>query len=155
MDHQQRFGGARTANHGDFEGAGVQPDIPSPSIRALPLAHKLALEHLAKTDDARRTELAWLLPSLTAAIERPHVDAAVLAKAAGKYEGRQIILDNGTLYYLWRERFRVALEPIGPNLFAVEGVSDFRYRLTTLRGKVTELERVNKDGSIQRYKRLD
>lgn len=142
-------------DHGDFEGAGVQPDIPSPSIRALPLAHKLALENLAKTDDARRTEFAWLLPSLTAAIERPHVDAGMLAKAAGKYEGRQIILDNGTLYYIWRDRFRVALEPIGPDLFAVEGVSDFRYRLNVSRGKVTVLERVNKDGSIQRYKRLD
>ena len=142
-------------DHGDFEGAGVQPDIASPSIRALPLAHKLALENLAKTDDARRTEFAWLLPSLTAAIERPHVDAGMLAKAAGKYEGRQIILDNGTLYYIWRDRFRVALEPIGPDLFAVEGVSDFRYRLNVSRGKVTVLERVNKDGSIQRYKRLD
>ena len=142
-------------DHGDFEGAGVQPDIPSPSIRALPLAHKLALENLAKTDDARRTEFAWLLPSLTAAIERPHVDAGMLAKAAGKYEGRQIILDNGTLYYIWRDRFRVALEPIGPDLFAVEGVSDFRYRLNVSRGKVTVLERVNKDASIQRYKRLD
>ena len=142
-------------DHGDFEGTGVPPDIASPSIRALPLAHKLALENLAKTDEARRTELAWLLPSLTAAIERPHVDAAVLTKAAGKYEGRQLILDNGTLYYLWRERLRVALEPIGPNLFAVEGVSDFRYRLNVSRGNVTELERVNKDGSIQRYKRLD
>ena len=142
-------------DHGDFEGAGVQPDIPSPSIRALPLAHKLALENLAKTDDARQTEFAWLLPSLTAAIDRPHVDAGMLAKAAGKYEGRQIILDNGTLYYIWRDRFRVALEPIGPDLFAVEGVSDFRYRLNVSRGKVTVLERVNKDGSIQRYKRLD
>lgn len=142
-------------DHGDFEGVGVQPDIPSPSIRALPLAHKLALENLAKTDDARQTEFAWLLPSLTAAIERPHVDAGMLAKAAGKYEGRQIILDNGTLYYIWRDRFRVALEPIGPDLFAVEGVSDFRYRLNVSRGKVTLLERVNEDGSIQRYKRLD
>ncbi|UQV43946.1 S41 family peptidase [Janthinobacterium lividum] len=142
-------------DHGDFEGTGVQPDIPSPSIRALPLAHKLALENLAKTDDARRSEFAWLLPSLTAAIERPRVDAGMLTKAAGKYEGRQLILDNGTLYYIWRDRFRVALEPIGPDLFAVEGVSDFRYRLNALRGKVTALERVNKDGSIQRYKRLD
>jgi hypothetical protein len=133
-------------DHGDFEGTGVQPDIPSPSIRARPLAHKLALEHLAKTDDARRTELAWLLPSLTAAIERPPVDAAMLKKAAAKYEGRQIILDNGTLYYVWRGRFRVALEPIGPDLFAVEGVSDFRYRLNVLRGKVTALERVNSSG---------
>lgn len=142
-------------DHGDFEGVGVHPDIASPSIRALPVAHKLALENLAKTDDARRTEFAWLLPGLTAAIERPHIDAATLAKAAGKYEGRQIILDNGTLYYIWRDRFRVALEPIGPDLLAVEGVSDFRYRLHTLNGKVTALERVNKDGSIQRYERLD
>lgn len=142
-------------DHGDFEGTGVQPDIPSPSILALPLAHKLALENLAKTDEARRTELAWLLPSLTADIERPHVDAGILQKAVGKYEGRQIVLDNGTLYYIWRDRFRVALEPIGPNLFAVEGVEDFRYRLNALHGKVIALERVNKDGSIQRYQRLD
>lgn len=142
-------------DHGDFEGTGVQPDIPSPSILALPLAHKLALENLAKTDEAKRTEFAWLLPSLTAAIERPHVDAGIVQQAVGKYEGRQIVLDNGTLYYIWRERLRVALEPIGPKLFAVEGVSDFRYRLNTLRGKVIALERVNKDGSIQRYQRLD
>ena len=142
-------------DHGDFEGTGVQPDIPSPSIRALPLAHKLALENLARTDDAKQAELAWLLPRLTADIQRPQVDAGMLQKAVGKYEGRQIILDNGILYYIWRERLRVALEPIGPNLFAVEGVSDFRYRLDIDRGKVTALERVNRDGAIQRYKRHD
>ena len=142
-------------DHGDFEGVGVQPDIESPSIRALPLAHKLALENLAKTDDAKRTELAWLLPSLTAEIERPQIDAGLLQKAAGRYEGRQIVLDKGTLFYLWRDRFRVALAPIGPNLFAVEGVSDFRYRLNILHGKVTALQRVNRDGSIQTYDRLD
>ena len=142
-------------DHGDFEGAGVQPDIQSPSLLALPLAHKLALENLAKTDDARRTELAWLLPRLTADIQRPQVDAGMLHRTAGKYEGRQIVLENGTLYYIWRGRFRVALEPIGPKLLAVEGVSDFRYRLADAGGKVTALERVNKDGSIQRYKRLD
>ena len=142
-------------DHGDFEGAGVQPDILSPSIRALPLAHKLALENLAKTDEAKRTEFAWLLPSLTAAIQGPHVDAGMLQRAAGKYEGRQLLLDNGTLFYIWRDRFRVALEPIGPNLFAVEGVSDFRYRLNAFNGKVVALERVNKDGSMQTYKRHD
>ena len=142
-------------DHGDFEGVGVQPDIQSPSIRALPLAHKLALENLAKTDQTRRTELAWLLPSLTTDIQRPRVDAGMLRSAAGKYEGRQLVLDNGTLYYIWRDRFRLALEPISTDLFAVEGVSDFRFRLITGRGTVTALERVNKDGSIKRYKRLD
>lgn len=142
-------------DHGDFEGTGVQPDIQSPSVRALALAHRLALENLAKTDDARRTELAWLLPTLTTTGQRPAADADTLRKAAGKYEGRQLVLDDGTLFYIWRDRFRVALELIGPNLFAVEGVTDFRYRLNTQRGKVISLERINKDGSIQTYQRRD
>ncbi len=142
-------------DHGDFEGVGVQPDVPSPSIQALALAHKLALDNLARTDDGRRTELVWQLPMLTAAIQRPRVDAGLLQKAAGRYVGRSLVLSDGNLYYLWRERFRVALEAIGPNLFAVEGVSDFRYRLNIRGGEVISLERVNKDGSIQRYKRLD
>lgn len=142
-------------DHGDFEGVGVQPDVPSPSIRALALAHRLALDNLAKTDDGRRTELAWQLPALTAAIQRPRLDASSLQRAAGKYEGRALVLDDGILYYIWRDRFRVALEAIGPNLFAVEGVTDFRYRLNIRGGKVMSLERVNKDGSIQTYKRFD
>ncbi|EGF90909.1 peptidase family S41 family protein [Asticcacaulis biprosthecium C19] len=142
-------------DHGDFEGTGVQPDIQSPSIQALARAHMLALENLAKTNDARRADYDWLLPALTASIQRPVIDLDMMQKAVGRYEGRQIVLENGTLYYIWRDRFRVALEPIGPNLFAVEGVSDFRYRLNSQRGKVTSLERVNKDGSLQEYKRLD
>lgn len=141
--------------HGDFEGTGVQPDIQSPSIRALPLAHKLALENLAKSDETKRVELDWLLPSLTADIQRPQVNDGALKNAAGKYEGRQLVFDNGTLYYIWRDRFRLALEPIGPELFAVEGITDFRFRLIASGGKVVALERVNKDGSIQRYKRHD
>lgn len=142
-------------DHSDFEGTGVQPDIESPSIRALALAHKLSIENLAKGNDARQAELAWLLPVLKADIQRPVIDADMVQKAVGKYEGRRIIRENGTLYYIWRDRFRVALEPIGPDLFAVEGVSDFRYRFNVQREKVTSLERVNRDGSIQTYKRLD
>lgn len=142
-------------DHGDFEGTGVQPDIPSPSIDALPLAHKLALENLSKADASKREEYAWLLPALMAKIQRPAIDVGMLQRAVGKYEGRKIVLENGTLFYIWRDRFRVALEPIGPNLFAAEGVSDFRYRLNFQRGNVTSLERVNKDGAIQAYRRID
>lgn len=142
-------------DHGDFEGAGVQPDIQSPSIQALSVAHKLALENLAKTSGAKREELAWLLPVLAANIKRPVVDAVTIQKAVGNYQGRRIVSENGTLFCIWRDRFRVALEPLEPNLFAVEGVSDFRYRLNVQHGKVLSLDRVNKDGSIQAYPRLD
>ncbi|WP_293882320.1 S41 family peptidase [Sphingomonas sp.] len=142
-------------DHTDFEGTGVQPDIQSASIQALPLAHKLALENLAKVDSARREGYAWLLPVLTARINRPAVTIGALEKFVGKYEGRRIVLENGTLYYIWRERLRVALPPIGPDLLGVEGVSDFRYRLAAQPGKAASLQRVNRDGSIQIYKRLD
>lgn len=126
----------------------MQPDIQSPYIRAL------ALESLAKTDAARKADYAWLLPELTANIQRPEIGTDILRHAVGTYDGRKITLENSTLYYIWRERFRVALKPIAPSLFAIEGVSDFRYRLNMQRGKAA-LERVNKDGSIQTYKRLD
>ncbi len=145
-------------DHSDFEGTGVEPDIKSSSIQALPLAHKLALENLVKGDATRKADFTWLLPELMAKIQRPSVgpvNADILRHAIGRYEGREITLENGTLYYTWRERLRVALEPIAPNLFAVEGVTDFRYRLNAQRGKAILLERVNKDGSIQTYKRLD
>ncbi|CAN5196436.1 hypothetical protein BH09PSE3_BH09PSE3_01230 [soil metagenome] len=142
-------------DHSDFEGTGVKPDIESASIQALPLAHKLALENLAKADAGKAREYDWLLPSLTAKIRRPVIAAGLLQMAVGKYEGRELVLENGTLFYIWRTRLRVALEPIGPNLFAVEGVSDFRYRLVSERGRATSLERVNKDGTIQSYKRVD
>ncbi|MEO6358989.1 MAG: S41 family peptidase [Sphingomicrobium sp.] len=142
-------------DHGDFEGTGVQPDIQSPSIQALPVAHKLALENLSKAGTAKGDEYAWLLPALTAKIQHLNVDTGTLRRAVGTYEGRKITLENGKLFYVWRDRFRVALEPIGPNLYAVEGVSEFRYRLNAQRGQVTSLERVNKDGTIQVYRRLD
>ncbi|MEG3125758.1 S41 family peptidase [Sphingomonas sp. GB1N7] len=141
-------------DHGDFEGIGVQPDIESPSIDALRLAHKLALENLAKAGTAKRAEYAWLLPTLTATAHQPDASGEALRKVVGKFEGREITLDKGTLFYVWRKRFRAALQPLGPNLFAVEGVSDFRYRLNYRRGKAISLERVNKDGTIQTYKRL-
>lgn len=142
-------------DHGDFEGTGVQPDIQSPSIQALPLAHKLALENLSKAGTAKGDEYVWLLPELTAKIQHLDVDTGALQKTVGTYEGRKITLENGKLYYNWRDRFRLALEPIGPNLFAVEGVSEFRFRINVQRGKVTSLERVNKDGTVQAYRRLD
>lgn len=142
-------------DHSDFEGVGVQPDVQSPSIQALLLAHKLAIENLAKTDPAKQADYAWTLPALMTKIRPPEVDIGMLRKLVGKYDGRQIILENGTLFYIWRDRFKVALEPIEPNLFAVEGVSDFRYRLNAQSGKAASLERVNKDGSIQSYERID
>jgi C-terminal processing protease CtpA/Prc len=140
---------------GDFEGVGVQPDVPTSSIHALALAQKLALENLAKTAPSKAEQYAWFLPALTAQIQPADIDADQMTAMVGKYEGREINRENGTLFYIWRDRFRVALAPLGSNLFAVEGVADFRYRPVYENGKVTALERVNRTGPNQVYKRID
>ena len=122
-------------DHGDFESVGVQPDLEVPSIDALSIAQKLALEELAKRSDEKKNDLNWTLPSLMASIAPPAVAADTLRAAVGHYEGRMIGLDRGRLYIIWRERFRASLTPVAPDLFDVEGVSDFRYRLVFKTGK--------------------
>ena len=74
---------------------------------------------------------------------------------AGRYDGRQIAVADGKLLYTWRERFRATLEALGNDLFAVEGVSDFRFRVVRKAGKVIALERINRDGTTDSYARLD
>lgn len=139
-------------DRGDFEGQGVTPDHPVASADALAVAHRLALADLAKADPAKRAEADWLAPELAA---RPQLSPAALKALAGRYEGRRIDLIDGKLLYTWRERFRLTLEPLGGDLLAIEGVRDFRFRIVRKGGKVTALERIDRDGTTQIYARLD
>ena len=139
-------------DRGDFEGQGVTPDHPVASADALAVAHRLALADLAKADPAKRAEADWLAPELAA---RPQLSPAALKALAGRYEGRRIDLVDGKLLYTWRERFRLTLEPLGGDLLAIEGVRDFRFRIVRKGGKVTALERIDRDGTTQIYARLD
>lgn len=139
-------------DRGDFEGQGVAPDHPVASTDALAVAHRLALADLVKADPARRADTDWLAPELT---PQPQPSIAVLKAIAGRYEGRRIDLVDGKLLYTWRDRFRLALEPLGGDLLAIEGVRDFRFRIARKGGKVSALERINRDGTTQSYARLD
>jgi hypothetical protein len=79
----------------------------------------------------------------------------VLASAQGHYEGRDLVLENGRLFYRWRGRFSLALEPLGNDLFAAEGADDYRIHLVSKDGRVVAMERVFRDGTVLRYARLD
>ena len=136
----------------DFEGQGVTPDHPVASADALAFAHRLALADLPKADPAKPADADCLAPELAAHV-RPAPTA--LKAIAGRYEGRRIDLVEGKLLYTWRERFRLALEPLGGDLLAIEGVRDFRFRVIRKGCKVAALERIDRDGSTQTYARLD
>lgn len=138
-------------DRGDFEGQGVTPDHPVASADALAVAHRLALADLAKADPAKRADADWFAPELAA---RPPLSTAALSAIAGRYEGRRIDLVDGKLRYTWRERFRLALEPLAGDLLAIEGVRDFRFRIVRKGGKIAALERIDRDGTTRIYARL-
>ena len=148
---QVPFGQIRNPVDGaDFEGEGVAPDVDVPSHRALDVAHRLLLRRLAEDDDAA----AWSLPVVEARLGPPVDEGAAARRAAGRYEGRELSVEDGALIYSWRGRFSLRLVPLNETLFAVEGTDDYRFRLVTEGGEVTALERVFRDGSTSRYRRL-
>jgi hypothetical protein len=151
---QAPFGQIRDPVKGqDFEGVGVIPDLVVPASVALLTAQKFLLQSRAEAGDS---DAKWALGPVEFAISGHAPSAWDLKEAAGTYEGRTLVRTSTGLAYHWRDRFVLALEPIGKDLFAVEGTDDYRLRL--VRGKnggVSGLERLWKSGETAIYRRLD
>lgn len=135
----------------DFEGAGVTPDIAVPSSQALLAAQEFLLEALAEQGDVAAR---WALVPVRFAMAGDPPGERELDEAAGRYEGRDLLRTEDGLAYRWRDRFSLALHPIGGDWFAVEGTEDYRLRLLRKDGVVTGLERVWRSGEAQAYERL-
>lgn len=150
---QVPFGQIRDPVKGqDFEGVGVTPDIVVPASEALLAAQKFLLQRRAEAGDA---EARWALVPIAFAISGKTTSRADLDAAVGKYEGRALLRTATGLAYQWRDRFVLALDPIGKDLFAVQGTDDYRLRLVRENGAVKGLERVWKSGETVTYRRLD
>lgn len=150
---QVPFGQIRDPVDGqDFEGVGVTPDVVVPASDALLTAQKFLLQPQAAAGDA---DARWALIPVEFALSGGAVSATDLNEAAGAYEGRTLVRTPTGLVYRWRERFVLALDPIGKDLFAVQGTDDYRFRVVRDNGAVTGLERVFKSGETALYRRLD
>ncbi len=150
---QVPFGQIRDPVEGrDFEGVGVTPDIAVPASDALLTAQRFLLQSRAEAGDA---EARWALAPVQFALAGQSVSPSDLDAAVGAYEGRTLVRTPTGLAYHWRERFVLALDPIGQDLFAVQGTDDYRFRLARENGRVTGLERVWKSGETAAYRRLD
>lgn len=150
---QVPFGQIRDPVDGqDFEGVGVTPDLVVPGSTAFLAAQKFLLQPQAEAGDA---DARWALIPVEFALSGGAVTEMDLNEAAGAYEGRTLVRTPTGLVYRWRERFVLALDPIGKDLFAVQGTDDYRFRLVRENGAVTGLERVFKSGATALYRRLD
>ena len=136
----------------DFEGVGMTPDLTVPASGALLAAQKFLLQSRADAGDA---DAKWALVPVEYAIAGQTPSAADLDEAVGAYEGRTLVRTPTGIAYHWRGRFVLALDPIGKDLFAVQGTDGYRFRLVRANGVVTGLERVEKSGETSIYRRLD
>ena len=130
----------------------MTPDLIVPASDALLAAQKFLLQSRAEAEDA---DAKWALVPVEWAMTGQRPSPRDLDEAAGTYEGRALVRTSGGLAYHWRERFVLALDPIGKDLFAVQGTDDYRFRLVRTNGAVVGLERVWKSGETAAYRRLD
>jgi Peptidase family S41 len=150
---QVPFGEIRDpVNREDFESVGVAPDLVVPASDALLAAQKFLLQSRAAAGDA---DAQWALIPVEFAISGETMSGTELDEAVGIYEGRTLRRTATGLAYHWRDRFVLALDPIGKDLFAVEGTDDYRFRLVRENGVVSAVEREWKSGETATYRRLD
>lgn len=103
-----------------YQQTGVLPDIPATPAKALEVAHKTALQQLHEqaTDEATKKRLAWeIRVNQLRKQPEPHQE---LKFYAGKFGTREIIFNEGDLYYQREGSIRTQLEPLGNRHFLVD-----------------------------------
>lgn len=133
----------------NWEGVGVEPDIPVPSADALARAHAEALRAILSSDPMRR-DAEWALQALQ---PTPVVD---LTDFAGVYSDRTVVVVQDTLHVLAGRRPPVVLAPLGDDLFTVVGDPSRRYQFSRDgAGRVIAFDAVSLGGPGQRARRTD
>ena len=139
----------------EWERVGVQPELVVDREVALQAAHAAALRRVAeRTDDARvKRSVLRIAEGAEASVRPVAVDAARLARFAGKYEGgREVTFRDGALLYYPRVGVLAErLIPLGNDSFALLG--DARV-LFTGEGGATRLVTETADGTRLSYARL-
>lgn len=134
-------------SHTNWEGVGVQPDVPTPPVQALDVAQSLALKRLAEVFGAAPealTEYAWARVAVEARLHPVTFAPGRLKALAGRYGKAnvgygevEVRLDDGALWLERPNRPTARLAPLtSAGVFAIEGSEHLRARLT---GKTLEL----------------
>ncbi|NBW10587.1 MAG: hypothetical protein EBR82_21435 [Caulobacteraceae bacterium] len=137
---------------GNWEGAGVKPDVAVSWDKALDTAQTLALEKII-AGDADRTDAVWALEALRSQ-DLPAEVAGNLPDYVGAYGDRTVSVEGNRLKVIAGRRPPVMLAPLGDDLFTVVGDPGRRYQfLRGDDGKVMGFEAVGIGGAPQRIRR--
>ncbi len=116
----------------NWEVVGVKPDIAVPADQALAAAHLDALKKLEENakDGVAKAALAWARAGLESSLEPYAPTAKELGEYVGAYGPRRFSVEGSKLVYEREGRPKMALVPMGRDLFAPQGVESFRVRFT-------------------------
>ncbi|HVS03888.1 MAG TPA: S41 family peptidase [Thermoanaerobaculia bacterium] len=114
----------------NWEGTGVDPDVPVAADQALDVAHARALTLVAeRTDDPEvAAHVGFIARSLADRARAIELSPEQLAAYTGSYGPRVVTLDGGTLYYRRGEGRERPLVPVGEDQFLLGEMNDFRLR---------------------------
>jgi hypothetical protein len=136
----------------NWEGTGIQPNIPAKAGQALETAHLDALQSLLATaGEGRKDGLLWEIEGLQAAAQAVMPTEADLKKFTGAYGDRTITLENGRLHSQRADGPKFALTPLSSLLFRLDDNVRLQFQQDA-GGQVTgvELLRKGRKGETQR-----
>ncbi len=136
--------------HRNWEGTGVQPDVPAPAASALRRARMAALEQILAKPGAA-VEARWTLDTLRAEAAPPKVD---LAAYAGAFGGAVVSVQDGRLNLQREHRPAWVLTPLGGDLFTVADDPTRRVRFERdPAGAIIAMEQIYAAGFSARFLR--
>ncbi|MCW5520232.1 S41 family peptidase [Aureitalea sp. L0-47] len=137
----------------NWEGTGVSPHIEVPSQDALDVAYVKALESLKekhKDDEEMATYYEWPMVALKVQQNPVSLDTKTLKKYAGSYGPRNVMFENGKLYYQRGTNPKYELYPYSDNEFMLKGLETFRIRFLSENNKVVALQGLYDNGQTDK-----
>jgi len=112
----------------NWEEVGIKPHIEVPKEEALDVAIIEATKKLVEkeTDEKKKANLTWYLENMEVLRNPFIVSEDLLKKYAGKYGPRNVIYENGILFYQREDRPKYKLIPINDDTFILDGLDYFR-----------------------------
>jgi hypothetical protein len=133
----------------NWEGTGVSPHIEVSSKDALDVAYVKALESLKekhKDDEDMAAYYEWPLAELKVKQNPVSLDEKTLKTFAGTYGPRNVMFENGKLYYQRGTNPKYELYPYSDCEFMLKGLETFRIRFLSEDNKVVALQGLYDNG---------